>query len=140
MKATYIEPTQEAGAALFSRNIAGAVTMLNLLQFRDIADYSQYPELAPDQPISGRQAYQLYMKHTEPFLQQSGGELIFLGEGGDYFIGPSDEKWDLIMLVKQKSLSDFMAFATNPEYLGGIGHRAAALNDSRLLPMTEFKG
>ncbi|MFQ3226706.1 MAG: hypothetical protein ACI8RW_000082 [Porticoccaceae bacterium] len=33
MKLTYLEPTQEAGMDLFSRNIVGSVTMLNLLQF-----------------------------------------------------------------------------------------------------------
>jgi hypothetical protein len=30
-----------------------------------------------------------------------------------------------------------MAFASNPEYLSGIGHRLAALEDSRLLPLVE---
>ena len=41
----YFEPTQEAGAALFRRQINGAVVMLNLLRFRDTADYSEHPEL-----------------------------------------------------------------------------------------------
>ncbi|KPJ94402.1 MAG: hypothetical protein AMJ53_05345 [Gammaproteobacteria bacterium SG8_11] len=35
-----LEVTQEAGAALFARNITGEVVMLNLLHFRDVADYS----------------------------------------------------------------------------------------------------
>ena len=43
------------------------------------------------------------------------------------------------MLVRQKSLSDFMAFASNQEYLAGIGHRTAALEDSRLLQLVELK-
>jgi hypothetical protein len=30
-----------------------------------------------------------------------------------------------------------MAFASNAEYLAGIGHRTAALEDSRLLPLQE---
>ena len=30
-----------------------------------------------------------------------------------------------------------MAFATNAEYLSGIGHRVAALEDSRMLPLEE---
>ncbi|MFQ5400520.1 MAG: DUF1330 domain-containing protein [Anaerolineae bacterium] len=135
----YIEPTQEAGAALFSRNISGEVVMLNLLRFRDVADYSATPELAPSEAISGREAYQRYMQHTAPFLRESGGEVIFLGEGGDYFIGPQEQRWDLVILVRQKSLSAFMAFVSNPEYQAGIGHRIAALEDSRLLPLVELK-
>lgn len=139
MSERFLEPTQESGAAIFSRNISGEVVMLNLLRFRDVADYSVNPELATSETISGREAYQKYIDHTLPFLRESGGDLIFLGEGGRYLIGPQEEQWDLVMLVRQKSLSDFMAFASNQEYLAGIGHRTAALEDSRLLPLAEFK-
>ena len=59
---------------------------------------------------------------------------MFLGAGGTYLIGPPEEHWDLVMLVRQNSLADFMAFASNPAYLAGLGHRTAALEDSRLLP------
>jgi hypothetical protein len=74
-----------------------------------------------------------------PFLKESGGNIVFLGKGGRYLIGPQDEQWDLVMLIRQKSLSDFMTFASNQEYLAGLGHRTAALVDSRLLPIIETK-
>ena len=139
MTERYLDVSPEAGAALFVRNISGAVTMLNLLRFREVADYSAHPELRPDEPISGAAAYQKYIDHTLPFLKESGGELVFLGKGGQYLIGPQDEQWDLVMLVRQNSLADFMAFSSNEEYLAGIGHRTAALEDSRLLPIVESK-
>ena len=82
--AQFLEPTQESGAALFAREITGQVVMLNLLRFRDVADYSASPELAPPEPVSGHDAYQAYMDHTLPFLIASGGEVLFLGEGGKY--------------------------------------------------------
>ena len=135
MKQHYIEPTQAAGAELFSRHIEGEVVMLNLLRFKNIADYSNHLMLAPEQAISGEEAYQRYMKLTQPFLEQSGGEMIFLGKGGAFFIGPSDENWDLVLLVKQRSLQDFLAFASNPDYQAVLGHREAAIEDSRLLPI-----
>ena len=91
------------------------------------------------QPISGAEAYQKYIDHTLPFLKKSGGDLVFLGKGGNFLIGPREERWDLVMLVRQKSLSDFIAFSSNQEYLAGIGHRTAALEDSRLLPLVESK-
>ena len=133
----YLEPTQESGKELFTRGIQGPVIMLNLIRLNETADYSNYPNLKPSEPITGQQSYQKYMQHTQPFLKQNGGELMFLGEAGKYFIGPSDQQWDLVLLVKQKSLTDFMAFASNPEYLAGIGHRMAAIKDSRLLPIVE---
>jgi len=134
----YLEPTQESGRAFFRRQIQGEVTMLNLLRFRAIADYSAHPELAPQNPVSGAQAFDFYIQHTMPFLQQSGGDLIFLGEGGHYLIGPEHERWDLAMLVRQSSMDSFFAFASNTEYLAGIGHRTAALEDSRLLPLVSL--
>ena len=111
--------------------------MLNLLRFRPIADYSATPALAPSTPITGEAAYRLYVSHTLPHLRASGGEVLFYGKGGGFLIGPSEERWDAAMLVRQSSLASFMAFASNPAYLSGIGHRIAALEDSRLLPLVE---
>ena len=137
MTARYLEPTLESGKALLQRHIVGHVVMLNPLRFRPIADYSATPHLAPAEPISGEAAYKLYIEYTLPHLEKSGGSLVFLGKGGSFLIGPSNERWDLAMLVRQSSVADFIAFASNQEYLTGIGHRAAALEDSRILPLIE---
>ncbi len=40
-----------------------------------------------------------------------------------------------VMLISQASVGDFFAFAADAGYLAGIGHRTAALEDSRLLPV-----
>ena len=134
-KKAYLEATEESGRSLFSRGIAGPVVMLNLLRFRPVADYSSAPELAPSEPITGESAYRRYIDHTLPFLRKSGGEILFHGQGGEFFIGPSDERWDAALLIRQASLESFLAFASDPGYLEGIGHRTAALEDSRLLPL-----
>jgi len=135
----YLEPTQEAGRAFVMRGIEGEIVMLNLLRFREVADYSATPELAPETPISGAAAYDLYIAHTLPFLKASGGELTFLGAGGAFLVGPDSERWDMAMLVRQKSTASFLAFASDAEYLVGTGHRTAALEDSRLLPLSEIR-
>ena len=134
---TYIDVTQEAGARLFTKNPTGPIVMLNMLRFREIADYLAHPELEPNQAISGRRAYGLYSDNTLPLLEAAGGELIFSGSGDSYLIGPAAAHWDLVLLVRHRSLQDFMAFARNPAYLAGMGHRTAALSDSRLLPLFE---
>ena len=138
MTSTYIDPTEAAGAALFRRGITGELIMLNLLRLRDVADYSSYPDLAPDEPRTGREAYQIYIELTLPLLHETGGELMLLGDGGPWFIGPEQERWDVAMLVRQNSLQDFFAFAQHPEYQRILGHRTAALEDSRLLPLTDL--
>lgn len=135
----HLEPTQQSAIALFSRKISGPVVMLNLLRFRKVADYSQHPELMPAEPISGAQAYDLYIAGTMPHLLESGGELIFMGDGGAFFIGPEEECWDRAMLVRQNSVESFIAFASNEAYLtSAVGHRTAALEDSRLLPLAQL--
>lgn len=134
----YLEPTWEAGRALAARQIQGSIVMLNLLRFRDLADYSATPELAPSRPISGAEAFRRYIKHTLPYLREGGGDLLFLGVGGSFLIGPPEERWDMAMLVRQQSVASFFAFASHETYLAGMGHRMAALEDSRLLPLSEF--
>ncbi|HVN42186.1 MAG TPA: hypothetical protein VMT50_05330 [Steroidobacteraceae bacterium] len=136
----YLEPTQEAGRAFFTRGLTGRVVMLNLLRFRATADYSAAPLLAPPSPISGEAAYRHYMEHTRPYLERSGGEVLFFGRGGAFLIGPENERWDAALLVRQASPAAFLAFASDAEYLTGIGHRIAALEDSRLLPLLEENG
>ena len=133
----YLDVTQESGRDFMMRGIAAPVVMLNLLRFREVADYSAAPELAPDAPISGAEAFQRYIDHTLPHLRESGGDLLFLGRGGRFLIGPEAERWDMTMLVKQASVESFLAFAGDEPYLGGLGHRTAALEDSRLLPLVE---
>ncbi|MDK8182413.1 DUF1330 domain-containing protein [Paenibacillus sp. UMB4589-SE434] len=133
----YIEPSQRAGMRFMQRGIEGSIVMLNLLRFRDVADYTTNPELTPDVPISGAEAFNRYIEHTLPFLRESGGEVMFLGDGGEFLIGPEEERWDLVMLIRQSSMQSFLAFSSHQDYLAGIGHRTAAIEDSRLLPMVE---
>lgn len=133
----YIDPTDENGAALFRRRIPGEVVMLNLLRFRSVADYTDFPDLAPVEEISGRDAYQKYIEHTLPFLKASGGSIVYAGTGGDFLIGPAGKGWDMVLLIRQKSVNRFIAFATNQEYLKGIGHRVAAVRDSRIIPLED---
>ena len=134
----YLEPTQDSGRAFVMRQLDGPVVMLNLLRFRDVADYTATPQLAPSSPITGEAAFQRYIEHTLPYLLQSGGSIEFLGKGGDFLIGPPGERWDMAMLIRQHSVESFLAFATHEAYLSGLGHRTAAIEDSRLLPLSDM--
>src|SRR5262245_25182319 len=130
MTERFLEPTQEAGRRYFTQNITGPVVMLNLLRFRAVADYSATPSLAPEMPISGADAYERYVAHTLPMLRDAGGDILFLGNGGEFLIGPADERWDVVLLVRHQSAKAFLAFASNEQYLAGMGHRLAAIEDS----------
>lgn len=133
---SHIHATERSGAAYFADPPAGPVVMLNLLRFAETADYSASPELAPDEPISGRAAYARYSEHTLPLLAAAGGRVIFSGSAEHFLIGPMEETWDHVLLVRYPSAQAFLGFASDSAYLAGAGHRTAALADSRLLPMT----
>lgn len=132
---THLEPTEAAAIALIRRAPQGPILMLNLLRFREVADYSTSVDLAPASPIPGAEAYERYIRHARPHLEASGGAILFDGAGAGWFIGPPGERWDRALLIRQASLAAFLAFARNEAYLGGIGHRTAALEDARLLPL-----
>ena len=136
----YIDATQEAGK-LFYQNFhdKGKIVMLNMLKFKAQADYTHLGNIAPKQAISGKEAYQLYMDHVRPLLDKAGSRVLFYGASSNYLIGPSQEKWDAVLLVEHASVAEFMAFAQNEDYLKHIGHRTAALEDARLLPITEMQ-
>ena len=133
----FVEPDQSAMAAFFRAPPAGPIVMLNLLRFRETADYREAPELAPAAPISGAEAYARYMEHSQPFVDEAGGRVLFYGKATryGYLIGPRDECWDAVLLVQQPSAEVFLSFASNVAYLAGLAHRQAALSDSRLLPL-----
>ena len=131
----HISPTPEAIAAFGQRGLTGPIRMLNLLRFRETADYSASPDLAPDEPISGADAYQIYSAHTLPLLAEVGGKAIFMGTGGPLLIGPAEARWDQAFIIEYPDVAAFVTMTQNPKYSAGAGHRTAALADSRLLPM-----
>jgi uncharacterized protein (DUF1330 family) len=134
---TYLDVSDAQGAAFFGSPDTGPVVMLNLLRFRDVADYSHAPDLAPDGPISGREAYDRYMRDMRPLLEASGGAVLLSGSSRQFLIGPLDEQWDHVLLVRQASKASFLAFASDPEAQRITAHRTAAVRDSRLLPIRE---
>lgn len=136
----FLEATSDAGKQFYQNfKGKGEIVMLNLLKFKEIADYTNLEYLRPKQEISGEEAYQLYLHTTKPQFQKAGSKIVYYGKGKDFLIGPETEKWDVVLLVKHQSLLKFMEFAHSEDYLKNAGHRKAALKDSRLLPTTEMK-
>ncbi len=79
------------------------------------------------------------MNYTLPFLEEAGSQVLFYGESKNFIIGPKQEEWDVVLLVEHESVLKFMEFAQNEEYLKYAGHRTAALDDSRLLPISQLE-
>jgi uncharacterized protein (DUF1330 family) len=108
------------------------VVMLNLLRFRDQANYTDQTS-----DCTGRQAYTLYMKEAADCVRAVGAEVIWSGHSVGSLIAPPDESWDQVLLVRYPSIDAFMEMLESPEYKGVVKHRTAAVKDSRLVANVE---
>ncbi len=110
----------------------GTVTMLNLLKFRDSADYSQH---ADEPPRTGESAYAFYAALALPIVSSHGGRTVFTGNLNEPVIGPATREWDQVLLVEYPSVATFIEMVESSEYRAISYHRSAALQDSRLTPI-----
>ncbi|MEE4021929.1 DUF1330 domain-containing protein [Gordonia sp. PKS22-38] len=131
-----IDPRRDQFAQVAQLPTDQPVTMLNLLRYRAEADYSHAQELAPDEPITGAEAYRRYGAAAMPHIEKTGAQVLFHGDGGPTVIGPDDEQWDSMLLVRYPSPQAFLDMVTDPEYQSLSRHRTAALADSRLIATT----
>lgn len=109
---------------------SGPVCMLNLLRYRDLADYSGQPAQGPR---SGREAYRQYAELAFPIVAAAGARVVFLGTCIAYAIAPPSERWDDMLLVEYPTRSVFVEALTSADYRAISFHRTAALQDSRLI-------
>ncbi len=112
------------------------VTMLNLLRYRVQADYG---DRAGEAPCTGREAY--FQRYVAAFNQVEGAKetkVIWFGTALANVIAPAGEHWDDIVLVEYPSFAAFRRIVESADYkTHAEHHRAAALEDSRLIAATQ---
>lgn len=105
--------------------------MLNLLRFREQADYAGHPE---QDPCSGREAYRRYIELAQPLIEEVAGvRIVVLGAWSGTLIAPDDEHWDDVLLAEYPERRRFLEALTSERYQEIVFHRYAALADSRLI-------
>jgi len=130
----YTWPTDEQLTTLDQRrDDSRTITMLNLLRYRERADYSEHPD---ETPCSGREAYARYADQAIACVESVGGRLVFGGGAAANAIGPDDEQWDDVLIVEYPNANAFFEMMTSERYQAFAYHRTAAVDDSRLVPMT----
>jgi len=133
----YIDPSRKHFDAFKALPRAEPVHMLNLLQYRDFADYPEGHELA-GQGLSGEAAYKLYGENSGPIFRRVGGEVLWRGRYETMVIGPDDKAWDLIFVARYPTAGAFLEMVTDPDYQRAVVHRTAALVTSRLMRCGEL--
>jgi len=134
MSSIELEPEAIAAAAAAIPD-GQPFVMLNLLRYREQADYGDH---ADETPCSGREAY--HGRYVPAFGQiaPEGIQLFWYGGVLAGLVGPSDERWDEVALVRYPSYADFRRVVEDPRYLVEADpHRRAALADLRLIAIAE---
>lgn len=126
-------PRGEQLQALLGAPGEGPIVMLNLLKFRERADYGE----RDDPPCSGREAYARYGDRMRDFVLSRGARILFTGRADALVIGEVAELWDAVALVEYPSRQAFVEIATAPELSGFHYHRAAGLAGQLLIQVTD---
>ncbi len=116
-------PGAEQIGAFFSAAEDGPFVMVNLLKFREHADYPDGSE--PE--LSGREAYARYGAAVQACLASVGGKSVFAGAVTDLLLGEVEELWDMVALAQYPSRAAMMAMVQSPEYQAIEKHRIAGL-------------
>ncbi|MEM7157546.1 MAG: DUF1330 domain-containing protein [Myxococcota bacterium] len=125
------DPTADSFRALKEDTPADTpIVMLNLLRFREQA---QYPSGSEHAPCSGAQAYARYGAHALPAVKAAGGEVVFRGRAVAFPVALPGERWDEVLLVRYPSIAAFFGMVMAPDYQAESIHRTAALLDARLI-------
>ncbi len=128
----HIDPTRAQFDAFKDLPRDQPIEMLNLVAFRDLANYPGDHDLARD-GLTGSEAYALYGKHSGPVLANVGGTILWRGGFETLLIGPTEETWDAVFVARYPTAHAFLAMISDPEYQRAVVHRQAAVKTSRLI-------
>jgi uncharacterized protein (DUF1330 family) len=135
----YIDPTRESFNAFKALPRDTPINMLNLLRYRDVADYPAGHALA-GKGLSGREAYREYGRTSGPIFERLGGRVIWRGRMESMLTGPQDKAWDDAFIAFYPNAGAFLAMVTDADYKLAVINRQAALIDSRLIRFAPGEG
>ena len=124
-----IAPEPEQIEELLEGPAEGPVVMVNLLRFKKEAD-------APDEGLSGQEAYGKYGAQMIQWVTSQGGRLIWSGRVDSMVIGDTDEYFHQVALVEYPSRAEFLRIAGDPRVAEFAIHRTAGLDMQWLIATT----
>lgn len=116
-------PNAEQATAFFGGEEDGPFVMVNLLKFKEHAEY----EDGSESELSGREAYLRYGAAVQACLAAVGGQGRFSGMVSGLLLGEVEDLWDMVALAEYPSRAAMMAMIQSPEYQAIEKHRKAGL-------------
>ena len=118
-----VMPQPEQAKAFFFGAETGPMVMVNLLKFKDKAEYPD----GSNADWTGKQAYLVYGAAVQKCLEMVGGRAVFSGDVTGLILGEVEELWDMVALDYYPNPQAMMAMVGLPEYQGIEIHRFAGL-------------
>ena len=122
-------PSPEQIQTLLAGPVDGPIVMLNLLRFKPTGD-------APDDDVSGEEAYRRYARPMIEFVTSKGGRVVFSGRVASQVVGTGGEGFHMVALVEYPSRAAFLQIANDPHVQEIGAHRAAGLEGQWLIAAT----
>jgi uncharacterized protein (DUF1330 family) len=111
-----VDPTGKDLKRFLAEDPGGPVVMLNLLRFDP----------------AKREGYQEYAQRIQPFLDEIGAKIVYVGDCSSLLVGPDTHDWDSVLLVRYPSRQAFSSMVANPGYQQITGLRTESLSDAVL--------
>lgn len=118
-----VNPSPERMQEFFGGEEDGAFVMVNLLKFKDKAEYAD----GRDTDLSGAEAYALYGAAVVERLAAVGAKPRYSGPVTGLMLGEVEENWDMVALAEYPSLEAMKTMIMSPEYQKIAVHRVAGL-------------
>ena len=123
------QPRPEQLEALVAHKPDGSLYMLNLLKFKEKAEYEDGRET----DLTGEQAYGLYAVGVTKIIDEMGGGLVWGGKANVLLIGDGDLVWDAVGIMRYPSFEDFVGMTQSEAYQKIHVHRDAGLAHQLLI-------
>lgn len=129
---TYIDPSRANFEAFKALPRDEPIHMLNLLRYRDLANYPEGHE-HEGKGWTGRRAYEEYGRNSGPIFRRVGGRIVWRGQFQTVVTGPEAMEWDEGFIAAYPDAAAFLEMVNDADYQRAVANRTAALADSRLI-------
>jgi uncharacterized protein (DUF1330 family) len=118
-----LTPNEEQLAGFLEEPGVGPIYMVNLLRFRDKAEYPD----GSDADVSGRDAYARYGAAVAQLVTELGGGIVFMGEVSRLMLGEVEDMWDQVAIAWYPSRQAMLDMMQSEAYQAIHVHRDAGL-------------
>ncbi|MEM7217773.1 MAG: DUF1330 domain-containing protein [Pseudomonadota bacterium] len=131
-----VSPNEEQMQGFMEPGSDGAIYMLNLLKFKDKAEYAD--GRATD--LTGAEAYGIYGTEVVAHLAKVGGAPMFSAQVERLMLGEVEDLWDAAAIAMYPSRKAMLEMISSPEYQASAVHRAAGLEGQLNIELVQPMG